>query len=323
MNSTLISQINFNLTLSTSIIFSVFGLIGNSLSVFIIIKKQFRRVSFFRYLAFSIINDTIVLITMWLYTIPDYFQTSSIGCKLTQYFGFLFYQFCPWIEVVSSIDRVISVKYPTKYKFRTKLKYQILISSILFAIMVFLNIPLYWYYDIEVQQDKTICTINNVQTQFYVDLASFLVTVIIPFIIMITCTSIIGHIMIKRKIGSLQNRSNIKKEIQLIKVMCALNVFFLLTNLPYCIQQLVFVSLSFQNIFIDYQSIILSLTSAFVYLQNSCSLILCIIFNKVFRKCFFSMISFKQNRVHPQNNLKQINLLLKNLNTRHPRECFV
>jgi hypothetical protein len=120
MNSTLISQINFNLTLSTSIIFSVIGLIGNSLSVFIIIKKQFRRVSFFRYLAFSIINDTIVLITMWLYTIPDYFQTSSIGCKLTQYFGFLFYQFCPWIEVVSSIDRVISVKYPTKYKFRTK-----------------------------------------------------------------------------------------------------------------------------------------------------------------------------------------------------------
>ena len=198
-NSLLISCINFDFTLSVSIILSIIGLIGNSTSIFIITKEQFRRASLFRYLAFSLINDTFVLVTMWLYTLPVVFQMTSLGCKLTQYFGFLFYQVCPWIIVAGSIDRVFSVKFPTKYKFRTKLKFQILIITIIFVIVMFLNIPLYLNYDIQTQLNQTICTINNNHIQFYTDLASFLVSVIIPFIIMIVCTSTIGLHMIKNK----------------------------------------------------------------------------------------------------------------------------
>ena len=186
-NSLLISCINFDFTLSVSIILSIIGLIGNSTSIFIITKEQFRRASLFRYLAFSLINDTFVLVTMWLYTLPVVFQMTSLGCKLTQYFGFLFYQVCPWIIVAGSIDRVFSVKFPTKYKFRTKLKFQIF------------YMPLYLNYDIQTQLNQTICTINNNHIQFYTDLASFLVSVIIPFIIMIVCTSTIGLHMIKNK----------------------------------------------------------------------------------------------------------------------------
>ena len=48
----------------STIILTVFGMIGNSISIYILSRPKLREISVFRYLIVSIVNDYFVLITM-------------------------------------------------------------------------------------------------------------------------------------------------------------------------------------------------------------------------------------------------------------------
>ena len=297
----LIETINYNFILSYSIMLTIVGIIGNSIVFYILTRPKFRNIPIFRYLIVSMVNDTINLITMWPFTLPISFNmnTISINCKLIQYFGYLFYQFCPWIIVVSSLDRLASIKFPTKFQFRKKLKFQAGVLTIIFIFLVFINIPFYFYYDIINISDETLCTTSDRYTQFYIDLANFLVSTIVPFFLMVLCTVIIAYHIIKNKNKLLQNnRSNFHKEMQFVKVMCAMNAFFLICSLPFCIQLLTNDILAINNIPNIYQSLIFNISDAIEYSQNAFGLFLYLSCNKVFRNHFKTMF-FSKNSISP------------------------
>jgi hypothetical protein len=129
-----IKNIHYYFNLTTAITISIIGLVGNTLVFYILTRPKFLKQSIFRYFLVTTGNNSFVLLTMWFYCMPDLFlmNSNSLSCKLTQYFGYLFYQFCPWIIVLNSFDRYLSVHFPTKFEFRTKLKYQVLALSIIF-----------------------------------------------------------------------------------------------------------------------------------------------------------------------------------------------
>ena len=110
------------------------------------------------------------------------------------------------------------------------------------------DVPFYWYYDIYILTNQTMCTTSNPYNQFYLDLTNLLISTIIPFILMACCSSIIGHHLITNKMRLICNRPNYNKEMQLVKIMFATNVFFLICNLPFCIQ------VKFNSIFIFYSN---------------------------------------------------------------------
>ena len=107
----------FNLV--TAILFTVFALIGNCLVIFVLTKPKFLEVPLFRYLIVATIVETISVSFIWASGFPNVFGINSydINCKMYVYLSFVFLQFGPWINVLGSIDRYLSVKHPTKFYF--------------------------------------------------------------------------------------------------------------------------------------------------------------------------------------------------------------
>ena len=293
----LIDQINYYLNLVSAILFSAVGLIGNTLILFILARPEFRNVSMFRYSIVSAFNDMLVLTTMWLYLpyVLD-FNTYSINCKLIQYFGYLFYQFCPWIIVVSAIDRLLSVKYPTRFHFRTKIKFQATVLTSIFITLVFIDIPFYMYFDIQGSGNETYCGTTDSNAQFYNDILSSLISTIIPFVSMIFSTIVVGHHFLIKKKQFKKNRKRWQNEVQFLNILLAMNGFFLICNLPFCIQQLTFDGLEFNNQSYFYQYFVAYLTSNFGYAYNAFSFFLYFSCNKRFRNSFLVMIGKKRKK---------------------------
>ena len=194
-------------------IVSTGGIIGNSIVLYISTRPKFRNLSIFRYLTASMINDFFVIITIWFYATPEAFKLKreTLNCKITVYFGYLFYQFSPYIISIASIDRILSVKYPTKLKFRTKLKYQLLVLLTTFSYFIFIDIIYYNYYNIQRKQDNTTYSFNfNNEIHVNIDLVN-MVLMVTSFIIMITSTIVVTrHLM----------RKNQKKPIRRICTCC-------------------------------------------------------------------------------------------------------
>ena len=185
----------------------IIGSIGNFLVFYISSRPKFRCVTIFRYLIVAMINDFFISITGWFYAVPNFFKANEnlYSCKITQYFGYLFFQYGPWIIVLASLDRLASVKYPTKFQFRNDLKYQALALSVIFIILSLLNVLLCYFYDIEYlgyqfeSINTTQCNTRDVNIQFYLDIYDCLIAAVIPFTIMITTTVIIARIFVKKK----------------------------------------------------------------------------------------------------------------------------
>ena len=219
----------FNL-ISPSVLTTV-GIAGNLLVIIILTQKKFRMVSLFRYLIVATCLDIINLLLMWPSNQYSIFKLNkiSIWCKSYVYLTNLVCEFSLWINVVSSIDRLISFKYPKRFSFLKTFKYQFLILFILFLILLLLNIPFIVYLDVREIENYTYCTYDplNMSIGFYLDIFNSLLTTLIPAFILILSASLIGHDLIKNKKKLNSGRKNLKKELHFLKTMFAMNTFYL------------------------------------------------------------------------------------------------
>ena len=298
MNDTasFINKLNYEFTLITSIILCAAGFIGNTITFLIMMTPEMRKISLFRYIMVSMINDCLVLASMWFFTLPDIFRFSSNSCKWTSYSCMLVFKYSGWIVVLSLIDRLLSVKYPTMFKFRNELKFQAFILLTVLILIALLTIPNYTYYDMQHgSSNKTSCTTANPQIQFYLTIFDSLIAIIIPFFVMTIITIMIGHSLIKKR-KSLAITKEFKKEIRLVKLMFSMSASFLLFNLPFYIQQLIHDILSFEDSSLFVSNYIFSfsfnITNQLSYVYNSFGFFVCLFSNKVFRNYFYSKFRF-------------------------------
>jgi hypothetical protein len=283
-----INEINY----ITSILITVFGYIGNSITIYILSRPKLRKISLFRYLIFSIINDFIVLLTMWICAFQ--WICESIGCKLSQYFVFLFYDFSGWIVVISLLDRFVSVKYPKKYKFRNSFKYQAIIVFLIFLILILIHIPFYLFYDVYGSNNTLSCTVDNIYRSYYLNLLSFLVGKMVPFLIMIVWTILTGQFLIQGKIKLTKSKSLIKEK-KLIKMTVFISSVFFILNIPYYLSVYIYGFSTGNRISFSEGTpyIIYTLACILCYVYNSIGFLICFISNRIFRKYFFSLIRRK------------------------------
>ena len=302
MNNVTAISVDNDFTFITSIFLTMVGLPGNSITILILSSSKMREISMFRYLIISMVNDSLVLVTMWFSTLPNMFLADSMCCKLSLYLSNLFYNYSAWIVVLNLIDRLIIVKCPTKFRFRDQLKFQALLLLTTFMVIILATIPFYIYSDINTRINITSCGTNSPETEFYVEFSGALVGVIVPFVLMIILTTLIGNQLIKKS-RNLESRKKFKKEIRLIKLMISMSLFFLIFNLPYYIQQLIHTGLSFNNraLFISNYifNLIFNITNQLCYIYNSFGFFVCLFCNKVFRNYLYSKFSFLQNKIHP------------------------
>jgi hypothetical protein len=300
-----VTQIHYYFNLTTAIALTTIGLIGNTLVFYILTRPKFRKISIFRYLIVLTGFDTFVLLTIWPYNLPDLFlmRNVALSCKLVQYMSYIAYQFCPWIIVISSIDRYMAVKYPSKYQFRNDLKYQASILSAVFIVLVFTDIPFYLYYDIFSSANQTFCGTVDVFTGFYIDLANLLISTILPFSLMILTTCLIARELYTQRLKLEKNKKRFNRELQFIKVMCAMDLFFLICNLPFCIQMIVYDVLAMHDIFYFFWTFIYDLTDFLIFIHCTCSFFLYFLFNRRFRYYFYLMIGIRRKRPIVETNI--------------------
>ena len=150
-------QLNEYLNLITPIVVTTIGLVGNSLVLIILSNVKFRKISFFRYLIVTTVVDLLNLILCWPDYHRDFFKVNSVGviCKLYEFFAYMLYQLSPWIMVLSSIDRLAAVKYPTRFQFRNSIKFQIASISFLLVSLSLVDYPFISMEDVFLQFNQS------------------------------------------------------------------------------------------------------------------------------------------------------------------------
>ena len=223
----------FNLI--STIVLTVFGIIGNSLVIFILNKKKLRKVPIFRYLTLSTISDTINVILMWPSIFDFLINNQLFNCKIFRFFAYLPYQFSAWMICVSSVDRFLSVKYPYRFKIRNKLRFQVSIVSVVFIGLISVDLPYAFYNKINTSNNISLCSYDDesVKIGFYLDILNGLTTLVVPFIVMVISTILITHQLIKLKKGLDKNRKEFDREMKFAKVALSMDLWFVLCTLPY------------------------------------------------------------------------------------------
>ena len=196
------------------------------------------------------------------------------------------------MNVLSSLDRYLSVKYPTKFKFREKFKFQLIAILLLCSLVSLIDAPFAILADINNSSScsgvapKYMPFITNQQASFFMVFLSALMETILPCSIMVLSTCFIGYELIVLKKKTV-NKKNFKKEKKMLKTLSSLNIFFFITTAPYSILILVYLILNghfygtlsyyiFHNVYRIYSSF-----SFFIFLAS----------NTLFREHFISLIS--------------------------------
>ena len=220
----------FYLNLSSSSVFTIIAFVGNNLVLFILTRENFIENSFFRYMIVATLFDTFHVLTIWPSNFPDFFLVNSIdiSCKLYAFLAIVSGLGSPWMNLLSSIDRYLSVKYPTKFKFRNEFKYQALaIFSICLAICS-VNVPFFLF--VNVGENGTGCVADTLDAGFYMNCLNLLMSTIIPCFFMLLSTGMIGYELIVLRRKTFGNLRHFHKEKRLVLTLFILNFFYMATS---------------------------------------------------------------------------------------------
>ena len=282
----------------TTISFTVIGLVGNSLVLYVFSRKEFREKAMFRYLIAATIFDILNLLLLWFYNYPEQFKmnTYSFNCKIIVYLVNFAYSTNPWFILLSTFDRFLHVYYPHKFKFRNRLNFQLTQIALIIILMLIINLPFYFYFDLSGSLNETSCGyVENIEMIGFI-------AVLLPFILMILSTVLIANKLIGKKIDQ-TNRIKHKNEKQFIKILISMDLFFLICNLPSCIYILTSDLMSI-NYFGTFTYI---LVNDLTLVYNSFSFFVYFFCNKLFKRYFLSMLSFNRfNRINVIHNTSQL-----------------
>lgn len=244
------------------ILFIFIGTVGNSLSVYVVLRSKLRRHSTFIYLAFLSIVDLIVLYTFCANFILhawfniDLQQVSLIACKIFSFSIYFFPQTSAWILTAVSIDRVFALTRGIRKRHKIRSTYFIL--GAIFLILFLINVQFFFYnntYEFSNKFNNTSTTnifyrivdtdmdINVVQCssenndsykEFYENIWVYIdaiVNVYLPFTLMFLCSTLIFHNVL-RTMNNANNSNTRLVAKNLSTMLLSVNTMFVLLTGP-------------------------------------------------------------------------------------------
>ena len=290
-------------TLASSIFFTVFGILGNSLEIYVFSTPKFREVSLFRYLLVAAIVNIYNAINVWPTSYAALFEITSkrLNCILYLFLNNVFGEFGAWILVLSSFDRFLSIKYP-HFKLRNELRFQAFAMLIVLIVLIIINIPMVLEYQIIDSSNTSICHTNPSSEALFINIALLIIWVVIPFILMILSTSLIAYqLLVAMKRTLRKDKKQFKKTVKFVKLVLVLDLYFLICYLPSTI--LVFVTVFY---LLNDISFVIDNLNTLTYATDVCNFLnniffcfefaLFLIFNKLFRDHVLTMFGLKQKK---------------------------
>ena len=272
----------------SSVILTFIAIVGNSLVFYILTRPKFLKESIFRYFIASEIVASTKVIVLWIYSIPNFinWKVPDIFCKLFMCLVYVTYDLYPWISVINSIDRFISLKYPSRFLWTKKFQFQSLTIVIMLILLILINSVRYFY---SISSKSTVCEIASKEKGFYINLVNMLISSVIPFLIMLLCTFLIFYHLISQKLRLQQNNNDFKREKVFIRNVLIMDLWFLICYTPFCVTTFLQYTLDFTNIDENVWKIILDSTIIISFFEISCNFFIHFTCNKLFRNYFLSM----------------------------------
>jgi hypothetical protein len=282
-------------------VIALIGLTANCLSFLIFSRKIFKNTVFIIYFRFYVVFQIINLvmpINKMLELNLDIFlsRISSFACKLRYFYGNLNYSICSWLLVAISLDRYLSISYPSKFALRKKPLFQVSLCCFVIGLSIFFNIS-YWFYYSEESSWKNQTNQTNqtkridkcVSHSILIDLVKFVQQYLCPFLFMSSFTFLTAKNLYqsRRKVNSKITNSSSKtmsndRKFTIISVF--INVLFLLFNLPYYLLYMIdkYSSL-FENLK-DLHKLIESITYLLLYINLAITFLINYFINSMFKK---------------------------------------
>ena len=216
---------------------------------------------------------------------------SSITCQIWNSFSYGLDALSPWSLVYISVEKYISIAYPSKrFIFKrknTQIIYMILL--IIFNIIYHINIP--FSYDLIVVDNTTYCGFINDEWQSiisYMDLAN---CALIPFLLMLFFSILLIKAIFKSR--SRINLNNTVRENKRLKKDIKFAISLLLMNLLFVILHLPFASVIFLTFYDNYD--LFNIFYYIYYISYGINFYIIFFTNSLFRTVFFTILFRKTN----------------------------
>jgi hypothetical protein len=281
MNKTdLISLNNERFLFLTNFLFGALGLVFNTITSHILSLNQFRQTATFRYFFLILIFQKIQIIVSLISQINikyAIFQNTNYFCKISNYIFYTNNEFINLIIAINSIDRFLSVKYPISFKFRKTYKFLFLPIFLIFIFSAFIYSPLlYFISSSDSFTNLTNCNFNNEKLVSWFSISNLIVSIIIPFLIMILMSCLVGYHLLKGKYKDLV------REKKLFKILISMDIYFFICHFPFSLN-MILGSLSLLPNNSILVIILLDFGYIFLFIHNTCT----------FFVIFYTSIQFK------------------------------
>jgi hypothetical protein len=296
----------FNLdTFSANIlapIIIILGQFGNLFGLIVISRKKLKKIgpqiTYIAMFIFDWISFILIFQPYLFYSFnKDITLFSFLACKLYWYFTYAFATISPMLNVYISIERFISLAYPTRKYILLKDKFQLayIIALTLFNLGVYMPIGI--YFDLVDESNQTVCNFVDhfwLVTYGYLDLIN---RVIIPSLLMIIFSLLIIRTIFKSR-NRVSNNGHVnrtfKKDVRFALLSILLNIFYILFSLPVSILYL------FSNYWLNPLYIFFSFL---YYIAYSANFYLIFSVNSLLRQEFYSL--FISSKIQQQQQQQQ------------------
>jgi hypothetical protein len=268
----------------------IFGQFGNLFGLIVMSKKKLKKIGpQITYMAIFIIDWISFILIIQPYLLYSFNINvtlfSNLACKSYWYFTYAFATISPMLNVYISIERFISLAYPTKKYILLKNKIQSAYIIILTLFNLVLYMPIGIYFDLVDESNQTVCNFVDdfwLVTYGYLDLIN---RVIIPSLLMIIFSLLVIRTIFKSRNRVSNNNSHVnyktfKKDVRFALLSILLNIFYILFSLPVSILYL------FSNYWLNPLYIFFSFL---YYLAYSANFYLIFSVNSLFRQEFYSL----------------------------------
>lgn len=137
-----------------SIFIVCLGCLGNLMTFIVFCRKRFRKTSLSIYFCSTAISDSLVLFDLLRSFVSYNFETSvpysskENYCRMNDFFSFLWPCISAWTLVLISLDRMINILFPKKFKLMTRKLFQLFLQLIIYLVTFIIFLPLFLFYEI-------------------------------------------------------------------------------------------------------------------------------------------------------------------------------
>lgn len=224
--------------LAVSLSIQALGLLGNVLMFVVYNQPSLHKLSvsiYFRCQAVFCACQNLHSLLKYLTSYTFLIDKSEASCKLVYYLLSLITPMSVWMEVVASLDRFLTIVYPTRFEFIRKTRFQRL------AVLIILILNMACYLNLLITShlmNDSICSVKFVDSLSVTDLVTGSA---VPFVLMLILSgaTLIGVLNAHNRVQHSASRPahdshrTRLRDIRFGVTMLVLNLLFFILNLPY------------------------------------------------------------------------------------------